>query len=136
AAPVQVPQQSPQQTARAASPAAGAPMALSPQAPTAPEPRNRVASLNPTAPAPSASGSFVQVSSQRSEADALSSYKVLQSKYSGILGARQPVVRRADLGEKGVYYRALVGPFASTEEATQFCVNLQSAGGKCIVQRN
>lgn len=128
----QIPAQRAQQVGRA-----GAPLALSPQAPAAaPEPQSRVASLNPTTSTPSASGSYVQVSSQRSEADALSSFRVLQSKYAGILGSRQPVVRRADLGEKGVYYRAMIGPFASTEEATQFCVNLQSAGGKCLVQRN
>lgn len=113
---------------------ANAPLALAPQA--APEPRSRVASLAAPTGTPTASGSFVQVSSQRSEADAMTSYKVLQGKYPGILGSRHPTVRRADLGSKGVYYRALVGPFASTDEATHFCVNLQSAGGKCIVQRN
>lgn len=112
-----------------------APIALTPQA--APqESRSRVASLAAPMGVPTASGSYVQVSSQRSEADAMTSYKVLQGKYPGILGARHPVVRRADLGSKGVYYRALVGPFGSTDEATQFCLNLQSAGGKCIVQRN
>lgn len=137
-APTSAPPVRPQAAPRAAAPVANAPMALSPQAPAAvPEPRNnRVASLNPTAPAPTASGAYVQVSSQKSEADALNSYKALQGKYSGILGSRQATVRRADLGDKGVFYRALVGPFTSTDEATQFCVNLQSAGGKCIVQRN
>jgi hypothetical protein len=118
----------------------GAPMALTPQgtAHETPEPRARVASVNPTAPAPSnnAAGAYVQVSSQRSEADARTSYRVLQSKYPGILGSRSPVIKRADLGSKGVFYRALVGPFAAADEATQFCVNLQSAGGKCIVQRH
>lgn len=124
--------------ARAPAPApSNAPLALSPQAvPQATETRSRVASLAAPAGVPTASGSYVQVSSQRSEADAMTSYKVLQGKYPGILGSRHPTVRRADLGSKGVYYRALVGPFASTEEATHFCVNLQSAGGKCIVQRN
>ncbi len=29
------------------------------------------------------------------------------------------MIKRADLGEKGVYYRAMVGPFASLEEASQ-----------------
>ncbi|RTL54583.1 MAG: SPOR domain-containing protein [Bradyrhizobiaceae bacterium] len=121
--------------------AASAPMALTPQtdqtAPSAaPAPRARVASVNPSTSAPVAGGSYVQVSSQKSEADALASYKVLQGKYGAILGSRSPVVRRADLGDKGVYYRAMVGPFGTTEEATQFCLNLQSAGGKCIVQRN
>jgi hypothetical protein len=118
----------------------GAPMALTPQgtAHETPEPRARVASVNPTTPAPSnnAAGAYVQVSSQRSEADARTSYRVLQSKYPGILGSRSPVIKRADLGSKGVFYRALVGPFAAADEATQFCVNLQSAGGKCIVQRH
>lgn len=128
-------------TRSAAPSASGAPIALAPPAaeqptPAAPAPRARVASVNPATAAPSAGGSYVQISSQKTEADALASYKVLQGKYSGILGARSPVVRRADLGDKGVYYRALVGPFGTTEEATQFCVNLQSAGGKCIVQRN
>jgi hypothetical protein len=108
-------------------------MALAPQAA---EPRSRVASLAAPAGTPTASGSYVQVSSQRSEADAMTSYRILQGKYPGILGSRHPTVRRADLGSKGVYYRALVGPFVSTEEATHFCVSLQSAGGKCLVQRN
>lgn len=119
-------------------PAAGnAPMALTPQdAPAGqPAPRARVAAVNPAASAP-ASGAYVQLSSQKTEHDALASYKVLQGKYPGILGSRSAMVRRADLGSKGVYYRALVGPFGTNEEATQFCVNLQSAGGKCIVQRN
>jgi len=46
------------------------------------------------------------------------------------------LIKRADLGEKGVVYRAMVGPFASADEATQFCVNLKSAGGQCFVPRN
>ena len=137
------PAPAPVQSTPARAPAAQAapsnvPLALSPQAAsqTAPEPRARVASLAAPAGVPTASGSYVQISSQRSEADAMTSYRVLQGKYPGILGSRHPTVRRADLGSKGVYYRALVGPFASTDEATPFCVNLQSAGGKCIVQRN
>lgn len=133
AAPV-APAPTPVQSAPARAPAApsNAPVALAPQPAHEPA-QSRVAAL---APAPAAAGSYVQLSSQRSEADAMTSYRVLQGKYPGILGSRQATVRRADLGSKGVYYRALVGPFASTDEATQFCVNLQSAGGKCIVQRN
>ncbi len=125
---------------RTAPAAASAPIALTPQTHDAPvnqpAPRARVASVNPSATAPAAGGAYVQLSSQKTEADALASYRVLQGKYPGILGSRSASVRRADLGSKGVYYRALVGPFGTNEEATQFCVNLQSAGGKCIVQRN
>ena len=75
-------------------------------------------------------------SSQRSEADAQASYRAMQSKYPNVLGSRQPSIRRADLGEKGIYYRALIGPFGAAEEAGQLCTSLKSAGGQCVVQRN
>ena len=87
-------------------------------------------------PAASGSGAFVQVSSQKSEADARASFKALQGKYAGILGSRSVSIRRADIAGKGTFYRAMVGPFGTGEEATQFCVNLKSAGGQCMVQRN
>jgi hypothetical protein len=79
---------------------------------------------------------MVQLSSQRSESDAQASFKALQGKFPTQLGSREAVIKRAELGEKGVYYRALVGPFASSDEATQFCGNLKTAGGQCLVPRN
>jgi SPOR domain len=126
---------------------ANAPIALTPQGGSAPaagpaETRaTRVAATNPTsdqaAPAVSASGGYlVQVSSQRNEADAQASFRALQGKFPAVLGSREPVIKRADLGEKGVYYRAMVGPFGSSDEATQFCGSLKSAGGQCVIQRN
>ena len=123
---------------------ANAPLSLAPQAEAsaAPEPPVRVAttSPNPVQIAPSAgaaTGSYlVQISSQRSEADAQASFRALQGKFPSVLGSRAPVIKRADLGEKGTYYRAMVGPFGSYEEASQFCGSLKSAGGQCIAQRN
>jgi Cell division protein len=84
----------------------------------------------------SSGGYLVQVSSQRNEADAQASYRSLQSKFPAVLGSRSPVIKRADLGDKGVYYRAMVGPFSSSDEASQFCGSLKTAGGQCVVQRN
>jgi hypothetical protein len=131
---------------------ANAPLSLSPQAAAQPAPapapvaetRTRVAANNPVqiAPSPipsaaaSAGGYLVQVSSQRNEADAQASYRVLQGKFPAVLGSRSPVIKKADLGEKGVYYRAMVGPFGSPDEASQFCGSLKTAGGQCVVQRN
>lgn len=119
---------------------ASAPLSLSPQpgqtAPAA-EPRARVAATNPVPAAPSGGGGYlVQVASQKNEGDAQASYRALQGKYPAVLGSRAPVIKRADLGEKGVYYRAMIGPFGSADEATQFCGNLKTAGGQCVVQRN
>jgi hypothetical protein len=110
---------------------ANAPLSLSPQA----EPRTRVATA-PSQQTLSSGGYLVQVSSQRNESDAQASYRALQGKFPSVLGSRSPLIKRADLGDKGVYYRAMVGPFGSSEEASQFCGSLKSAGGQCVVQRN
>ena len=80
-------------------------------------------------------GSYVQLSSQRSEADAQSAFRGLQAKYPTQLGNRQPVIRKVELGGKGTYYRAMVGPLAGNE-ATELCSGLKAAGGQCLIQRN
>jgi hypothetical protein len=129
----------------AANASANGPLSLTPQAtqpaPAAPaaDARTRVAGVAPTNPvqaAPSGGGYLVQVSSQKNEADAQASYRTLQSKFPAVLGSRTPLIKRADLGDKGVYYRAMVGPFGSPDEASQFCGSLKTAGGQCVVQRN
>jgi len=87
--------------------------------------------------ASSASGGYVvQLSSQTSESEALSSFRSLQAKFPNELGGRQPIIRRADLGSKGVFYRTLVGPFASADDAHQFCSSYKAAGGQCVVPNN
>jgi hypothetical protein len=126
--------------------AANAPLSLSPDSaqaslpPSAPESRTRSAAAAPTqaAPAdaaPAAEGRFlVQISSQKTEADAQASYRAAQKKYPDQLGSRSPVIKRADLGgDKGTVYRAMVGPFASRDEAKRFCTSYQGAGGQCYV---
>jgi cell division septation protein DedD len=88
-------------------------------------------------PAPAAAGGYaVQVTSQRSEAEAQAAFRSLQAKYPQQLGGHRAVFRRADLGAKGIYYRALVGPFASAEQAERLCSSLKAAGGNCLIQRN
>ncbi|HEX3442518.1 MAG TPA: SPOR domain-containing protein, partial [Pseudolabrys sp.] len=59
-----------------------------------------------------------------------------QAKFPNELGDRQLIVRRVDLGTKGVVYRANVGPFASAAEANHFCAQYKSAGGQCLVPNN
>jgi cell division septation protein DedD len=83
-----------------------------------------------------AGGYVVQISSQKSDAEAQASNRALQAKYSHLLNGQQPTVRRADLGAKGVFYRSVIGPFASSSEANSICNGLKAAGGQCIVQKN
>ncbi len=115
-----------------------APLSLNPQAAPPTQAPERVAAVNPVQIVPSSGGGgyLVQVSSQLSEADAQASFRALQSKFPAVLGSRSPVIKRADVPDKGVRYRTMVGPFGSSEEASQFCGSLKSAGGQCIVQRN
>ena len=88
-------------------------------------------------PSNSAGGGYVvQVTSERSESTAHAAFRALQAKYPSQLSGRQAMIRRADLGAAGIYYRALVGPFASAEKAAKLCSGLKAAGGDCIIQKN
>jgi SPOR domain len=83
-----------------------------------------------------ASGYAVQVASERSKSLAQAAFRALQAKYPNQLRAHQPIIRRADLGAAGIYYRTLVGPFASAKEAATLCSGLKAAGGDCVIQKN
>ena len=123
-----------------------APLSLSPDASAAPGARAPMRTAAVAAPAPiaraakpaaAASGSYaVQLSSQRSEADAQAAFRSLQAKFPNQLGGRQALIHKVELGDKGTYYRAMVGPFANANEANELCSGLKAAGGQCIIQRN
>jgi hypothetical protein len=82
-------------------------------------------------------GSYeVQVASQHSAGAAHASFRALRATFPNELGGRKPVVRRTNLGARGIYYRAMVGPFESMEKAAGMCARLKTAGGDCLVQRN
>jgi hypothetical protein len=131
---------------RQATPASSsAPLSLNPnaapsRAAPAPAPAPaQTAAVAPQAPAAAStggSGSYVQISSQRSESEAQAAFRGLQAKFPDQLGGRQPSIHKVDLGAKGTYYRAMVGPFANASEASQLCSSLKAAGGQCLVQRN
>jgi hypothetical protein len=112
------------------------PMSLAPQA-SEPEPPTRVAATNPTQTAPAAAeggGTFlVSITSQDSESAAKESFQVAQGKYASVLGSRSPVIRRVNLADGKVKYRAMVGPYRTRQEAAAFCTELKSAGGQCFI---
>ncbi|WP_370674292.1 SPOR domain-containing protein [Pleomorphomonas sp. PLEO] len=92
-----------------------------------------------TQPAPAAAssggvGAYVQLSSQRSEDAARSAFVALQRKFPSILGSAVADIQQADLGSKGVYYRARVGA-PTKEAAVALCEQLRSAGGDCLIAR-
>jgi hypothetical protein len=94
------------------------------------------AGIGPVAEVSSGGTYAVQETSERSAAEAHASPRALRAKFPNQLGGREPIVRRTDLGAKGIYYRTMVGPFASMEKAAGMCRTLKAAGGNCLIQRN
>ncbi len=82
------------------------------------------------------SGAFgVQLTAQRSEAEAMAAFNALKQRYPQVLGAYSAMVARADLGaERGVFYRAMV-PAQSQTDASNLCIQFKASGVDCIVQR-
>jgi hypothetical protein len=129
-------------TARNMAPAENAPLSLTPQAVgTATTSPSRTMALAAPSTTPAVErhagggGYFVQVSAHKSQEEAKASFHSMQSRYASVLGGKTPVFRRKDLGSKGVFYGAQVGPL-SHEAAIRLCEDLKSAGGSCMVQRN
>ena len=84
-------------------------------------------------PSPGSGGVLVQVSAQRSEEAARTTYRALQQRYPNILGPFQAAIIRADL-DSGTWYRVRIGPFSSSD-ATRLCEDLKAAGGDCLLAR-
>jgi hypothetical protein len=93
-----------------------------------PVPKTKEASATATAPTASGAGYVAVLSSQKSRMDALKIFANMQEKYGEVLSSRTPDVQEANLGEKGVWYRLVVGPPGSREAAASLCTQLKAAG--------
>ena len=76
----------------------------------------------------STSGYVAVLSSQKSRMDALKAFADLQQKYGDVLSSKTPDVQEANLGDKGVWFRAVVGPPVSRDAASGICSQLKAAG--------
>lgn len=134
-APAAAPQQvadakpAPRSQAAAAAPAADPqPVAAIPEAPKpkpAPAPK-------PEAAAPREY--VVQVGSKQDQTDALATFADMQQKYPKLLSSYRPMVQKANLGAKGVWYRLRIGPLADKSAARKLCRDLKSQGHPdCLV---
>jgi hypothetical protein len=83
-----------------------------------------------------ASGYFVQVGARNDPDAANNAIGPMQQKYGSIIGSYNLEVRKADLGQKGVWYRMMFGPVPSKEEGDQLCQQLTGAGLKgCLTRK-
>jgi len=86
------------------------------------------------APAKKITGWSVQLASATTEDSAWSTWKKMQARNKA-LASQKPVVVRADLGTKGVFYRVRLVGFDSQDEASRACSKLKSRGVKCFISK-
>jgi hypothetical protein len=124
---------------KAAPVARAAPVGVEPAAPAkrvavaapapvkAPVPKTKAAAA-PVVATSATSGYVAVLSSKTSRMDALKAFADLQQKYGDVLSSKTPDVQEANLGDKGVRYRAVVGPPGSRDAASGVCKQLKTAG--------
>jgi hypothetical protein len=127
AAPAQAPVAAAAPPPAAAPPADPAPVAAIP-------PKPKVAAAD-VAPAPAKPSQYVvQVGSKQNQTEALATFADMQQKYPTLLASYRPMVQKADLGAKGVWYRLRIGPIVDKSAATKLCGQLKSQGHPdCLV---
>lgn len=80
------------------------------------------------------SGWAIQVSSATSEQAAWSSWKKMQQAHQ-VLADQTPVVVKADLGAKGIFYRIRITGFDNQTDAQSGCVKFKTVGISCYVSK-
>ena len=113
-------------------PAASAPPARTAAPPPA---APQTAAIGPGAVSPAAGSYRVQLVALRTEQLALAEWEKLKKANPDLFNGLSPNVVRADLGEKGIYYRLQAGPLAGAAQATDLCEKAKSRKLGCIVVR-
>ncbi|MGC9954951.1 MAG: SPOR domain-containing protein [Rhizomicrobium sp.] len=93
------------------------------------------AAAKPATPpkATTATGAFVlQIGAYKSQSDADAAWKSYRVKHAALLSGFGPNVQKAELGDKGVWYRLRVGSFADKDAAAALCDRLKAEGGVCF----
>ncbi len=75
----------------------------------------------------------VQLAAYRSPEVAAKQWRGFRAKHKDLLGALNPVIQRADLGKKGLYFRLQAGPLESRKAAEALCALLKQRKVSCLV---
>jgi cell division protein FtsN len=88
----------------------------------------------PVAQAPVASGAYVlQIGAYKSQAEADGAWNTYKAKHAALLAGYSPNVAKADLGDKGTWYRLRIAGFSSKDVASALCDRLKADGGGCFL---
>ncbi len=87
-------------------------------------------------PALAAGDYFVQLASVRSDEGARQEWARLRKAHPALLDDLALAVQRADLGDRGIYYRIRTGPFPNRATAQDMCAQIKAAKLDCLVVRD
>jgi cell division septation protein DedD len=96
-------------------------------------PQVAAATPAPAAAKPATGGYVLQIGAYKSQADAEAAWKTYKAKHAALLSGYPDDVQRADLGEKGTWYRLRVAGLSDREVAVGLCDRLKADGGACIL---
>ncbi|WP_417789086.1 SPOR domain-containing protein [Terasakiella pusilla] len=100
----------------------------------------QVAAATPPAPKPTAtenptSGYLMQILSSKSESGVETTWKKIKANNGDIVNGLNANIVKADLGDKGIYYRLRLGPVQSGDEAKNICAKLKKRDVGCFIVR-
>lgn len=78
---------------------------------------------------------LIQLFSLRSEKDAKQGWAKTQSKHKTLLSNEALNLEKADLGERGIYYRVRFGAYDTSSAANAVCSALKKAKQDCLVKK-
>lgn len=81
------------------------------------------------------SGYVMQLLSSKSQSGVQSTWEKIKSKNADIVNGLAANIVKADLGDKGIYYRLRLGPVASGDEAKNLCAKLKKRDVGCFIVR-
>lgn len=100
-------------------------------APEAPEPKKSLESM-----VAALSGDYlVQIAALRSEEAAEGEWTRISKRHADLLGAYTSKIVRADLGERGIFFRLRAGPLKDRPAAEKLCESLAAQNVGCLVVR-
>ena len=96
------------------------------------------ATVEPTAPKPpqlpaGQAAEYLQIGAYPTQQMAERAFRQFRAAHGDLAALLLPDIKRAELGEKGTWYRLRVGPFAGKGAATAICDKMKSEGVTCLL---
>src|SRR6185437_5160986 len=84
-------------------------------------------------PAPASGAYVLQIGAYKSQAEADAAWKTYSRAHAALLSGYGPDVQKADLGDKGTWYRLRIAGFSDKDAASALCDRLKAEQGACFL---